>query len=392
MSNFELFLVPRILFGCGQFNKIGQLAGGLGRSALVVTNLSGGGGRTLERLAELLAEAGVRHEVFRVAGEPEVEDLDRGLAAAGAMQAELLIGLGGGSAIDTAKAVAGLLANGGAALDYMEVIGQGRRLSRQAAPWIAAPTTAGTGAEVTRNAVIGFKQKHFKASIRSEHLLARVALVDPELTVSVPPEVTAATGMDALTQCLEAYTSNAAQPATDALALEGLRRAGRSLRRAYENGTDLEAREDLSLAALFSGICLAHAGLGAVHGCASPLGARFPAPHGSVCAALLAPVVAANVAALRRARPESPALARYAQAARVLTSAPALRDDDAIDAGLRAIRELVRDLKIPGLGRFGAREEHLAELARSAKKASSMKYNPIELTEDQLSGALHEAL
>src|SRR5258706_9575984 len=188
----------------------------------------------------------------------------------------------------------------------MEFIGKGGKIPGPAAPWIAVPTTAGTGAEVTRNAVIGSPEHKFKASIRSENLLAKVALIDPELQVGVPPEVTAASGMDALCQLIESYTSTGAGVLTDALAERGMNLAIGAILRAYRDGNDLEAREQMALAALFSGITLTNAGLGAVHGFAAPLGANFPAPHGVICARLLPAVIAANREALRRLDEDHP--------------------------------------------------------------------------------------
>ncbi len=213
--------------------------------------------------------------------------------------------------------------------------GTGRKITKAAAPWIAIPTTAGTGAEVTRNAVIGATAQRYKASIRGEQLLARIALVDPELGVSTPPGVTASSGMDALCQCIESYTSKGAQPMTDALALQGISLAGRSLRRAVEEGTNLDAREDMALAALLSGITLTNAGLGAVHGFAAPLGANFPVPHGTVCAALLPHVMSANVDALRAVAADHPTLRRYAAVGRTLAGGTLSSDDEAIDAAIR---------------------------------------------------------
>ena len=310
---FDFFSVPRIIFGVGQFSRLGELAGPLGRRALLIFN---GSQALADRAIALLTAAGLSVQVIRQRGEPTVDDIDRAIALARSEQCDMTIGLGGGSAIDAAKAVAGLLTNGGAALDYMEVVGKGQKITRPAAPWMAIPTTAGAGAEVTRNAVIGAPAKHFKASIRGEQLLARIALVDPELAVDVPATVTASSGMDALCQCIESYTSTGAQPMTDALAMQGVKAAARSLERAVKNGHDIAARSDMALAALLSGIALTNAGLGAVHGFAAPLGANFPAPHGTICAALLPHVIAANVEALRAESSDHPALLRYADVGR----------------------------------------------------------------------------
>lgn len=393
MRGFEFATAPRIVFGRGRFEEIGKLAAELGRRALVITNADrGGSGGLLERLGRLAAAESIGLDIMWLAGEPQVEDVDRGLEVARDAGSGLVIGLGGGSAVDCAKAVAGLLANGGACLDYMEVIGAGKPIREAAAPWIAVPTTAGTGAEVTRNAVIGSKQKRYKASIRSPLLYPRVALVDPELAVGVPRDVTARSGMDALTQCVESYTSSGANPMTDPLALRGVELAGRSLRRAWADGNDLDAREGMALAALISGITLSNAGLGAVHGFAAPAGARFPVPHGAVCAILLPPVMEANIEALRAIDARHPVLRRYAEVGRAMTGERGGGDEEASRAGVDCARQLVRDLEIPGLAEFGLSEAEIPGIAEMAEKASSMKYNPVKLERGELEGILREVL
>ena len=391
---FEFSTVGRIVFGRGQFKRLGELVAEYGRKALVVTNADRAGKLgLLARLAELLAAQNVAHTVFRLEGEPRAEDVDRGVRAAREAECDALIALGGGSALDAAKAIAGLLTNGGEALDYMEVVGRGRKIARPAAPWVAVPTTAGTGAEVTRNAVIACVEKQFKASIRSHHLLPRVALVDAELGASVRPEITARSGMDALTQLIEAYTSLGATPLTDVLALEGLSRA-RALRRAYHDGQDLEAREDMALAALLSGLCLSNAGLGAVHGFAAPLGARFPAPHGAVCAILLPGVLAANIAALQSATDKGAAasLGRYATVGRLLAPAMAGSLSQELQACVDVTTKLVRELHIPRLAQYGIGVKDIPALVGAAQKSSSMRYNPATLPGEALSAILHGAL
>ena len=283
MHTFEFFSVPRVVFGAGTFERIGELSRELGRAALVVSNAGQVGDRGIvDRLMSLLSSAGIRSVVYRQSGEPQVEDVERAVELARREAVDLVIGIGGGSAIDAAKAAAGLLANGGTPLDYLEVVGKGRKLTQPAAPWIAVPTTAGTGAEVTRNAVIGCPEQKFKASLRSPHLLAQVALVDPDLGLDVPREVAACSGMDALAQLIEAYTSNQAQPITDALALQGMSLAARALPRIDANPADREARGEMALAALLSGVTLTNVGLGAVHGFAAPMGAHLPIPHGAI--------------------------------------------------------------------------------------------------------------
>jgi alcohol dehydrogenase class IV len=320
--------------------------------------------------------------------EPSTDDIVRGVDSARAFRADSLIGFGGGSAIDAAKAIAGLLTNDGSPLDYLEVVGQGQPLSRPAAPWMAIPTTAGTGAEVTRNAVLAVPGRGVKVSLRSPHLLARVALVDPELTLDLSPALTASTGLDALTQLLEAYVCNRANPMTDAICAAGIPRAAQVLPVACRDGHDLAARTDLALASLWSGLALANAGLGAVHGFAAPIGGLFPAPHGAICAALLAPVMAANIRALRSRAPQSSALVRYAEVARWLTG----RNDASHEHGVEWVRSLVATLGIPRLSAYGLVAAHVAEIVTRAQQASSMKANPIALTIDELMTVLAEAI
>jgi alcohol dehydrogenase class IV len=284
MSAFEFTTATRIIFGPGSLADVGAIAANMGRRALLVT------GRNQDRIAPLLEQLHgqeVETILFSVPGEPTTAVALAGVQKARESGCGFVISLGGGSVLDTGKAIAALLANGGEPLDYLEVIGRGRPLRKPAAPFIAIPTTAGTGAEVTRNAVLKSTEHQVKVSLRSPTMLPTLALVDPELTASMPPAVTASTGLDALTQVMEPYVSNKANPLTDALCREGMRRAARSLRRAYEDGRDAAAREDMAQASLFGGLALANAKLGAVHGFAGPLGGMFPAPHGVVCARLV---------------------------------------------------------------------------------------------------------
>jgi alcohol dehydrogenase class IV len=388
MPRFDFFNTPRILFGRGRISEVGTLARSFGARALLVYNGDQpGAGGPLDRASDVLRSAAVECHAFRQRGEPQVTDVDGAVAAARQAGCDVVIGLGGGSAIDCAKAAAGVLANGGSPLDYMEVIGQGRPLTKAATPWIALPTTAGTGAEVTRNAVIGEPSRKFKASLRSELLLPRVALVDPELGVTVPPNVTAASGMDALCQLIESYTSTNAQPITDALAVAGMESVARSLVRVCRDGADLDAREDMALAALLSGITLTNAGLGAVHGFAAPIGANFPIPHGEVCAALLPHVMAANIRTIRAEFPDHPAMEKYATVGRILTGRPGLAD-----AGCAAVEELTQTLSISPLSAYGLSERDVPTMVSLARKASSMRFNPVLLPDDVLEDVLRRAL
>ena len=382
---FEFATATRIIFGPGTLGEVGPLAAGMGKRALVVT------GRTLARaqpLLDLLAAQGLETVTFSVADEPTTEVVRQGTQRAREADCDLVIGFGGGSAIDAGKAIAALLTNGGDPLDYLEVIGKGKPLTRPSAPCIAIPTTAGTGAEVTRNAVLLSPEHRVKVSLRSPLMLPRLALVDPVLTHTMPPEVTASTGLDALTQLMEPYVSNKANPLTDALCREGMRRAARSLRRAYEHGDDAAAREDMALASLFGGLALANAKLGAVHGFAGPIGGMFPAPHGAVCAALLPHAMAVNVRALRERTPESEALRRYDEIARLLTG-----DEGASAAdGVAWVQELCQALGIPSLASYGVTEEDFPLLIEKAAAASSMKGNPIGLTVEEMREVLARAL
>jgi alcohol dehydrogenase class IV len=382
---FEFATATRIVFGAGSLGKAGSLASELGRAALVVT------GQTparAEPLLSLLRKQGLGATVFAVPGEPEIETVRQGVASARQNGCDLVISLGGGSALDAGKAIAAMLTNEGELLDFLEVIGRGKALSKASAPFIAIPTTAGTGSEVTRNAVLASPQHKVKVSLRSPSMLPRIALVDPELTYDLPPAVTASTGLDALTQLIEPYVCCRPNPITDAVCVEGMRRAARSLRIAFADGHNAAAREDMSIAALFGGLALANAGLGAAHGFAGPVGGIFPAAHGAVCAALLPHVMETNLRALRERQPGSDALPRYREVARVVTG----RADATAEAGVEWVRKLVRDLQIPGLSSYGIEEEHVAELIEKAANASSMKANPLVLTRDELGETLRRAL
>ena len=379
---FEFATAGKIVAGAGRAAELPGMVAGLGSRVLVCT------GADPARHGGLLAGLGLPAVVVTVAAEPTVELARAGVAAAREHGADVVAAVGGGSVIDLAKAVAMLLGNGGDPLDYLEVIGSGRKITQPAVPCVAVPTTAGTGAEVTANAVLASPAHGLKASLRSPLMIPRVALVDPELTVSCPPRVTAASGLDALTQCLEPFVSVRANPLTDGLAREGLRRAAAGLRAAYADGRDLGARTDMAMCSLLGGIALANAKLGAVHGLAGVIGGTTDVPHGVACAALLAPVVEANVRALRSAQPGGPALDRYAEAARLLTGRPAASIDD----GLTWIRETVSLLDVPGLAAFGIGPQHAGDVAAKAARSSSMQGNPVTLTPGDLRAIVLHAL
>jgi alcohol dehydrogenase class IV len=374
---FEFATATRIVFGPGVLAELGEIAAGMGRRALLVTGCTPA---RAEAAREKLEAAGVASVVFAVASEPTVGDVRRAADLARSEGVEIVVACGGGSAIDGGKAVAALLGNGGDPLDYLEVVGRGRTLTKPSLPFIAIPTTAGTGSEVTRNAVLASPEHRAKVSLRSPLMLARAAIVDPDRLFGLPPPVIAASGLDAFAQLVEPFLSIRANPLVDALCREGLVRSARSLRRAFEGDSSEAVRVDLALASLFGGLALANAGLGAVHGFAAPVGGLFDAPHGAACAALLPAVLRVNLAALLRRRPQSPALARYREIGAIVTGR---LDVDAEDA-VAWTESLVQALAIPGLSRWGATEADIGPLVAKAQAASSMKGNPIELREDEL--------
>ena len=382
---FEFATSGRIIFGGGALQRAGELLGDFGSRILVV------GGKDASRskpLIEQLDKLGIELLEFRVTGEPTVDLIDRGVRLARSSGITGVIGFGGGSVIDSAKAIAGLTLNRGEITDYLEVIGKAQPLKTPALPLCAIPTTAGTGAEVTKNAVLGSPEHRVKVSLRSPTLLPRVVLIDPETTVPLPPAVTASTGLDTLTQLIEPYVSIRANPITDGFCLSGIPRVARGLFRAFSDGHDRSARGDMSLASLFGGMALANAGLGAVHGFAAPIGGMFDAPHGAVCAALLPSVMEMNIQALRRRMPDSEALRRYDALGPLLSTRATAKADDAV----KWVRDLCRMLNVPRLGAFGIRSDQVSTLVEEAQRANSMKANPISLEPDELAEILRAAL
>ncbi|WP_434423252.1 iron-containing alcohol dehydrogenase [Nannocystis pusilla] len=386
VTPFELATAARIVFGVGVAAQVGPIAAEHGRRALVVT---GRDPTRAEPVLENIRAAGLTTTVFTVAGEPTVADTERGVAAARAGDCDVVVAIGGGSPLDAGKAIAALVRNPGPPLDYLEVVGRGRPLVHDPVPFVAVPTTAGTGSEVTRNAVLAAEAQRVKVSLRSPKMLPRAAIVDPALTLSLPPAVTADCGLDALTQLIEPFVSRKASPITDALCRDGIARAARALPRAFADGRDLEARSDMALASLLGGLALANAGLGAVHGFAGPIGGAFPgAPHGAVCARLLPEVLRINGRALAAREPGSPVLARLDEVARLVTGDPAATLDRAVEH----LRVLVASLQIRPLTAFGLRPADLPDLVDRSRRASSMKGNPLDLTDAELHEALTAAL
>ncbi|HET9871787.1 MAG TPA: iron-containing alcohol dehydrogenase [Propionibacteriaceae bacterium] len=385
MTRFDLAVPGDIRFGSGRVAEVPQALAALGASRVLVVT-----GRTPSRATQVrsaLSEAGMSTVVFGVAAEPSLDVVRAALALVADSGCDAVLGFGGGSALDVAKAVAVLAAAVSDPLEHLEVIGAGRPIVQPGLPCVAVPTTAGTGSEVTRNSVLS--GGGVKASLRSPFLLPKVAVVDPDLLVGVPRATIAASGMDALSQLIEPLLSLRANPFSDALARDGIRRSARSLRRAYADGMEtVEVREDLALASLFGGMCLANSGLGAVHGLAAAAGARLSAPHGAVCAAVLAATVDVNLRALRDRAPQHPALPRLAEVAAVLTDQPEARGEDAVEA----LQRLTDELSIPGLAGYGLTEGQVADVVTAAQRASSMRGNPVELTDVEVSEIVSRSL
>lgn len=386
---FEYSTASRVIVGPGVREEIAAVIAGERRvftgPALLVT------GADAERAAwlrERLHDREVTSELFRVEREPRVEDACRGAEHARDNGCRFVIGCGGGAALDAAKAIAALMTNPGDPLDYLEVVGRGLPLVATPAPFIAVPTTAGTGSEVTKNAVLAVPEERVKVSLRSESMLPRLAVVDSDLTHSAPPSVTASTGLDALTHLIEAYLSHQANPVTDALCGEGIKTASRALRRAFRDGSDATAREEMSRVSLFGGMALANARLGAVHGFAGPAGGMFDAPHGCLCGRFLPYVLEANLRALEARASDSPALPRFREIAGWLTG-----DNTAsAAAGVDWIQQTCREFAVPSLSAYGVSLADLPDLVAKAQRASSMQGNPIVLTADELLEVARQAI
>ena len=382
--NFEFAAPSRIIFGEGRLADVPKIVSAMGSRALVVEGRSG----RAESLVRQLGDVGLATTTLQVSSEPTIALVEAGLAQARRERCDVVVALGGGSVVDAGKAISALLTNDAPVRDYLEVIGKARPLANRAAPFIAIPTTAGTGAEVTRNAVLMAEDEQVKVSLRSPLMLPAVAVIDPELTYSLPPSVTASTGLDALTQCIEPFVSPQANPLSDAVAREGMHRASGALLRAFRDGSDREARRDMAVASLCGGLALANAKLGAVHGFASPLCGMFPVPHGMACARLLPLITEINVRAIRARMPNAAAVGRYDEVARIVTGDASARAEDAAVW----LRELVAELSVPGLASYGVKGGDIPRVVAAARQASSMQGNPIVLTDAELCEALGAAI
>jgi alcohol dehydrogenase class IV len=379
VQKFDFITSGRIVFGRGRISEAGEAAAKLCSRILVVC-----GGTSMERagvlirLEDSLRANGLAYTYYKgVTDEPEPDIVEEGTDIARDFGCDGVLAVGGGSVIDTGKAISALLTNGGRLVDYLEGVGKGARLVRDPAPFIAIPTTAGTGSEVTKNAVITSRTARFKKSLRHEKLIPDIALVDPELTLTLPPTQTAYSGMDAITQLIEAYTTRKSNGMTDALCLYGIELAGKAMRAAFDDGDNIEAREAMSLASLLSGICLANAGLGAAHGVAAALGCFYGIPHGLACSILLPHVMELNL---------DVALEKYAMVGRALTGNTAKDPWEAAQSGIDYIRGLNRHMGIPkDLKPYGINIADLPDLVK-ASRGNSMSGNPLVLTDSQIHG------
>jgi alcohol dehydrogenase class IV len=361
--SFTLRVPQEVHFGKGEVRKLPEIVARFGRRPFVVTG---------SRPAPVALSDAVRWSVH---GEPEITIADEGARLCRDSACDVVVAIGGGSVLDTAKAAAALATNGGEALDYLEGVGRGRVLERPSLPFIAVPTTAGSGSEATRNSVLRVPDLKVKRSLRSEFMIPRVAVIDPQLSETCPLPVAASAGLDALTHLIEAYVSIGAQPTTDALALKGIGLAAQGLVGLSRGTPDVEA---MSLASFWGGIVLANAGLGAVHGLVAPLGGRFAVPHGMGCACLLTSTMRTNIEALKARAPDSPALARYAEVNAALKNAPDLD-------------RLRIDLGVPSLGKFGLSADQTSAVI-AGSRAGSMNFNPITLTDSELERILLESI
>ena len=382
MEGFVFARLPRVVFGAGAIGRVGGIAAEYGRRLLLVTgrsSLSVSG--TLANLTESLERVDIETVSVTVSGEPSPELVDETVSRHRYSGIGAVCAVGGGSVIDTGKAVAAMLTVGGPVERFLDGVGTEEFHPGTTLPFIAVPTTAGTGSEATKNAVLSWVgPKGFKKSLRHDNFTPTVAVVDPELTISCPPDITATSGMDALSQLIESYVSTKASPLTDALAISGIERAARSLVPVCTYaGIDIAARSDMAYAALVSGMTLANAGLCVVHGLASAVGGKFPAPHGVVCGTILASWAETTVGALR-AENNTVALGKFARIGKILSGKYGISDHDSCDALIDTLSGWTADLKIPRLGTYGVAETDIPALAHE----SGNKNNPVRLTQEDI--------
>mgnify|MGYP002713101348 CR=1 FL=1 len=382
---FSIARLPRIEFGNGVFNKVAELCSAYGRRVLLVTGAKSFLGSTFyQQLQDDFSARQLSLELCQVPGEPSPQRVDEAVKQFAAADIDVVLGIGGGSALDAAKAIAGLLKVQRTVMDYLEGVGPELTYEGPALPFIAVPTTAGTGSEATKNAVLSVQGKDgFKKSFRDDKLVAEYAIVDPQLLASCPPGVIAANGMDALTQLLESYVSTRSNVMTEALAISGLRAARDGLLALYRNSDDARAREQMAYASMLSGICLAQTGLGSVHGLASPLGAFYPIPHGVVCGTLVAEATRVNIDAMQQREPDNVALDKYARLAEILSERRIRDHQEARDSLIALLADWTEQLQLPGLAHYGVHENELDHVVAHSR-GSSMKTNPIVLSDAEI--------
>ncbi|MGB0126857.1 MAG: iron-containing alcohol dehydrogenase [Rhodocyclaceae bacterium] len=391
---FSIARLPRIEFGAGTRELLPRIAGQFGRRLLLVTGaksfVESEAGSALS--AALLAQ-GFRLDTFHVVAEPSPELVDGAVAQWREAGIDAVVGIGGGSVLDAAKAIAGLLKPGNSVMDHLEGVGPEKPYVGPSTPFVAMPTTAGTGSEATKNAVLSSHGANgFKKSFRDDRLVAEYAIVDPDLLASCPAQLIAANGMDAFTQLLESYVSTRANPFTDGLALSGIRAVRDGLFAWYEGGEGAAVgREKMAYAALLSGVCLAQAGLGSVHGLASPLGALFPIPHGVVCGTLVAAATRCNIEVMQQRDPANPALRKYAEVGRLFRGRSSVEDAEALTYLVDTLEAWTRRLDLPTLAALGVTPADLPRIVADCR-GSSMKTNPVALTDGEVTGLLQMRL
>jgi alcohol dehydrogenase class IV len=382
--NFQFAAATQIIFENGSFKKVPGFIKNLGRKVLIV---SGKNQNLTNQLSGWLKNPDFEFEIFTINSEPTTHHIEKGTALAKKTGCNVIAAVGGGSVIDSAKAIAALATNSGELADYLEVIGKGKKLEKAPLPYIAIPTTAGTGAEVTKNAVIKSTEHNVKVSLRSDLMFPTIAIIDPELTLTMPPEITASTGIDALTHLLETFVSRQSNPFIDMICSDGMTRIAMYLERAFLDGSDLKARENMAMASMLGGMALANVRLGAVHGFAGPLGGMFPIPHGAVCACLLPAVMEVNIAVLKEKKLKNQLL-KFNEIARILTQ----NKNSVAEDGVIWVKEMVKKLKIPSLSDFNLTSGSFPELVEKARNSSSMKGNPVELDNKQLFEILNKSM
>ena len=394
MTDFSFASAPHIHFGAGKRLMIPQVLSSFGKRVLLVTGSAAfdHSDRCQEILLSLDKE-GFEIQRIRVHGEPSPSLVDAAVQEFRALLPDCVLAVGGGSAVDAAKAIAGLLPLGHSVMEYLEGVGRGKVYPGPSLPFVAVPTTAGTGGETSKNAVLSVQgEGGYKKSFRDDMLVAHSIIVDPELTLNCPPDITAACGLDAFTQLLESYVSSKASPMTDALAMSGMQKVRECFMRACrQGGEDIEARAGMAYAAFISGLTLANAGLGSVHGIAAPLGAYFPIPHGVACGTLLAQSTRVNIHAMLEREPENPSLGKYADVGRMFHNDDSLDDADARVALLELLERWTEELNLPRLGVFGIDAADVSRIV-SGSRGNSMQTNPVLLSDEEISSIVASRL